>query len=93
MSLSDPRPPAPKPSIAGTVALIVVGLLIFVPSGLCTGIMALGPLIVSILNPRAYQNPLEPLLYALMFGGPFVLIGGAMLWQGIKRWRTIRRGP
>jgi len=93
MPQPDPTPPAATPSVAGTVALIVVGLLIFVPSGLCTGVMALGPLIGAILNPQGSQDPFEGVLFALIVGGPFVLIGGAMLWRGIRRWRATHRGP
>jgi hypothetical protein len=90
MSLSDHRPPKPKPSVAGTVALIVVGLLILVPSGLCSGVVALSPIIEYIVNPRPYLAPFGGIPFALI-GVPFLWIGGSLLWRGIKRWRAIQR--
>jgi hypothetical protein len=48
--------------------MIAVGLLIFVPSGLCTA--------------YAVGSPLA--LPALVIGGPFVFIGGRILWGGLR---------
>ena len=80
-----------RPSLAGGIALLVLGLVILVPSGLCTGVFALGPLIGSILHPGRYAGSLVMLPTALMFGGPFILIGGAMAIAGFNRIRKNRK--
>lgn len=86
----DPRPPPPTPSIAGTVALIAVGLLILVPSGLCSGAMILSPIIEYVTNPGSSLNSFGVIPFAL-FGLPFVWFGGFLLWNGIQHWRAILR--
>ena len=78
-------------SWSGAIALIVIGLVIFVPSGLCTGIMALGPIIESLLHPSGGGMEFGIVPIALMVGGPFVIGGGAMIWVGVRRILTIRR--
>lgn len=90
MSDPEPRPQPPRHSAAGTVALIVIGLLILVPSGLCTGILALGPLLEMFFNPQAGSSAYEIDPFAMTIGLPFVLLGGGMLWRGIVRWRATR---
>ncbi len=60
--------------MAGTIALLIFGLLILVPSGLCTGAM---------LNAGDHSM----VFMVLVIGGPFVLGGGAMVWAAIKRLR------
>jgi len=62
---------------------LVLGLVILVPSGLCTGIMAIG----AIVSTFRYPSAVGMLPMALIFGGPFVAAGGALVWQGIKRLR------
>jgi len=76
----------PRRNAAGGIALLVLGLVILVPSGLCTGIMAVGAIINMIRFPATSMS-LLPMV--LIFGGPFVAGGGALVWQGIKR---LRRG-
>ena len=56
-------------SIAGIVALIVIGLLLLIPSGLCTAVFA-----------GAHMLPI-----AIAIGGPFIIGGGAMVVAGIRR--------
>ena len=62
------------------LALFILGMLILVPSGLCTSI-----LLLSVLN-----EPLRDILGAvwmvLLIGGPFILVGGALVFVGL-RWR------
>lgn len=79
-----------KPSLAGAIALIVIGLVVLVPSGLCTGAVGLLPLIQAIQNPRYGAAAFGSLPIALIFGGPFILGGGAMVWRGIARLRAAR---
>ena len=86
MSLRE-EPPRPRVSIAGTVALFVIGLLVLVPSGLCTGIMGGGALLAMITDPKNAGDSIGILLMALIVGGPFVVGGGAMVWQAISRIR------
>jgi len=74
-----------KRSVAGGIALLVIGLVILIPSGLCTGVMA-GDAIFSLFTPSGSAG-LGLLMPALIFGGPFVAGGGALVWEGIKRLR------
>jgi hypothetical protein len=77
--------PARRPSLAGTIALLVIGLLILIPSGLCTGFFALYPMVQAIIDRRSIADDIFGL--ALVIGGPFVLLGGFMVWRGVKRLR------
>jgi len=83
-------PPPPKPSLGTAIALIVVGLVIFVPSGLCTGFLVLAPLVASLSNPRAASES-SMAAVALFVGGPFVIGGGVLLWVGFKNLLTYFR--
>lgn len=83
--------PDQKPSLAGGIAMLVLGLVIFIPSGLCTGIFAFGPLIASILHPTRYAASLQMLPLALLIGGPFVLVGGALVVTGFNLIRKRRK--
>lgn len=74
----------PRRNVAGGIALLVLGLVILVPSGLCTGIMAIG----AIVSMFRYPSAVGLLPTALIFGGPFVAAGSALVWQGIKRLRN-----
>jgi hypothetical protein len=76
--------PERRPSIAGTIALLVIGLLIFIPSGLCTGIFAFEPITQIILHPSRSAS-LGDVSLVLMIGGPFVLLGGFLIGWGIRR--------
>ena len=55
----------------GGMALIVIGLLILIPSGLCTAVFG-G---MSIFEMFSSSTGLDVLPEALMIGGPFILIG------------------
>ena len=76
-------PPPPKPSLGTAIALIVVGLVIFVPSGLCTGLFALWQ---SGTGSNFSIN-----FVPLLIGGPFVVGGGVLLWIGFKNLLTYFR--
>ena len=77
----------PRHSAAGTAALLTVGLLILVPSGLCTGILGGGALVGAFEDPKNADSALSFLLMPLTIGGPFVVGGGAMVWLAIQRMR------
>jgi hypothetical protein len=86
--VSQPEPSArPRQSAAGTAALLIIGLVVLLPSGLCTGIFGGGALIDGLLHPENIRDSLSILVMATVFGGPFVAIGGVMVWFGVKRLR------
>ena len=78
--MSDPLPPQQsKPRWTGiSIALFVIGLLILVPSGLCTG---LGLLFA--LSPYGLTEP-SLLLTVLTIGGVPTALGAVLVWAGIK---------
>jgi|HubBroStandDraft_2_1064218.scaffolds.fasta_scaffold1238120_2 hypothetical protein len=80
---SEQQPP--RRGCAAT-ALIVVGLLILIPSGLCTGFMTIGPLVATIFGSKRYA-PTDMVQIALAIGGPFVVLGAVLTWIGF----TMRR--
>jgi hypothetical protein len=80
-------PEPKKHNVAGGIALLMIGLVILIPSGLCTGIMA-GAAIWSMFASPASGLTLLPT--ALTVGGPFVAVGSVLVWQGIKRLRADR---
>ena len=61
-----------------SVAIFVVGLLILVPSGLCTG---LGLLFA--LSPYGLTEP-SLLLTVLTIGGVPAVLGAVLVWAGLK---------
>ncbi len=79
--------PARRPSLAVTIALLVIGLLILIPSGLCTGFFALVSDRGSNINPGSVSDRQRFLGLSLVIGGPFILLGGFMVWRGVKRLR------
>lgn len=76
-----------RPSFASGLALVILGLVILVPSGLCTGVFAFGPLIAALLHPGrySYSGTSQNVVLAFIFGGPFLLAGGTLLLFGIRR--------
>jgi hypothetical protein len=80
-----PEPdPTPKPKGAGCIAgaLLALGLLILVPSGLCTGALTIYPVLMFIFDPKHPRIPTDSIPMVLTIGGPFVLIGGFLTWIG-----------
>ena len=87
--MSQPDPSAkPKYSAGGTAALMIIGLLFLIPSGLCTGIFGGGAVIEAIVHPENLSDSVSMIGAALVFGGPFVAIGGVLVWLGVKRMRA-----
>lgn len=74
-------PQASSGSSGWAVALIVIGLLILVPSGLCTTVLGLS------------SSSWNDLGVVLTVGGPFVLVGGWMVFSGIRRLRRADEAP
>ena len=94
MPVSQPDPSAkPRHSAAGTAALMIIGLLFLVPSGLCTGIFGGAALIDMLSHPRGEDYASGILVTAFIVGTPFIAIGGTLLWLAIKRMRANARGP
>jgi hypothetical protein len=75
MERPDPPPKAPPSSLGYAFVMIVLGLVVFLPSGLCTGTM-----FISAISGSDSNLAFVPLI----IGGPFVIGGGTLLWQGIK---------
>jgi hypothetical protein len=85
--MANPDPaPIREHSVAGAIAMVVIGLLIFIPSGLCTGAIGIGALFETVFYP-ARGAGIAGLAMALIVGGPFVAGGFALIWYGVKRLR------
>jgi hypothetical protein len=82
MSQSDPRPQEDRPRWTFiSVALFVLGLLILVPSGLCTVIF--GGLI--LVQPDGSPGELlSIILMVVMFGVVPMAVGALLVWAGLK---------
>ena len=61
------------------IALIVIGLLVLVPSGLCTAVMGF--------------SSWDSLAVALSIGGPFIVVGGGLVLGGIAWLRSVDKAP
>jgi hypothetical protein len=74
----------PEPERGGrgfaAIALIVLGLLILIPSGLCTGAVAIWAIALS----GHASNVTGVVGMALTIGGPFVAVGGVLTWLGFR---------
>jgi hypothetical protein len=86
MSQPDPSPKR-QYSAAGTAALLVIGLLFLVPSGICTGIFGGGALLDAFTSPHNASDSLSMIFAAILFGGPFITVGAVMVLIGIRRLR------
>ena len=87
MSLPDPVPERHY-SIAGIVALVVIGLLLVIPSGLCTAVLGGGAIWETLTDPSNASDLLNTLPMVAIVAGPFLVGGGAMLITGIRRARA-----
>jgi hypothetical protein len=80
----EQKPPPPRWTL-GAVALIVLGLLILIPSGLCTaamGIASIGSLFSSF---GGFSSAIMGLFGTLILGGPFVALGAFLIYTGWRR--------
>lgn len=83
------QPPVFTPR--GGMALIVVGLLILVPSGLCTsvvGFLFVQDMVVSGNTSAGDVMTILPVL--LLFGGIPIAVGALLLWIGLRKRRAGR---
>ena len=86
--MSQPDPTTkPKYSAAGTAALMIIGLLFLVPSGLCTGILGGGAIIDAFVHPQNIGDSASMMVTVAIVGGPFVAFGAVLVWFGVKRMR------
>jgi hypothetical protein len=65
-------------------ALVVIGLLILIPSGLCTGVFGVGALL-DLGSGQGYEVVM--LVGALVIGGPFIILGTLLLRTGLRERR------
>ena len=81
MSDLRPTPPHTEPKWTGFAsALFAIGLLILIPSGLCTSIFGLGALYDAVTGSGS--DALEFLVEALVVGLPFIAIGVGLVMAG-----------
>jgi hypothetical protein len=83
----SPLPPSERsrpPRRGSSIALICIGLLILVPSGLCTAALGIG--FLSDLGSRGQSESFAGLIWVvLMVGGPPIAIGIALFVWGLRR--------
>lgn len=73
-----------------TVAMIAVGSLILAVSGPCTAFYAIGSLVDLAQGRSGGEFPPDFILAAAgLLGGPPILVGGVLIWGGLR----LRRRP
>ena len=85
MSMPEgPLEPKNKGSLTGAgVALVVIGLLILVPSGLCTGLMGLAGFVAAVSDSN-WSDFIQMLTEAISFGLIPIAVGAFLLWAGLR---------
>ena len=78
---NSPRPPRRS---AASIALITLGLLILIPSGLCTGTIGVIFLWNEILHV-GFFGFIDMMELVLTLGGVPIAIGAALLFWGLRR--------
>jgi len=76
--MNEPQPTPQRRWTASAIALLVFGLVILVPSGLCTAYLG----VMGIFFGG--NDMADVLTMALFYGGPFVLIGGILVWLAFR---------
>ncbi len=85
MTEAPPGGPAARPRrTAGAIALIALGSLILVSSGLCTSVFG----VVLLSYAPDLDEFLGSVALLLEFGGPPIAIGAVLLWLGLRRPRS-----
>jgi hypothetical protein len=67
-----------------SITLVVIGLLILIPSGLCTGIFGVGALL-DLGHGQGYEGLI--LVAALVVGAPFIILGALLIRTGLRERR------
>ena len=62
-----------------SIALLILGLLILVPSGLCTALLG-----GSIIAEGLPNGDLSGIPIVLLYGGPPIAVGAALVWAAFK---------
>jgi hypothetical protein len=76
----QPPPPRTRPRwTVISIALLILGLLILIPSGLCTALLG-GSIIVEGLP----NGDLSGIPIVLLYGGPPIAVGAALVWAAFK---------
>ena len=76
---------------AGSVALILIGLVILIPSGLCTTAIGIGYVIAMFTYQRESLVTIltgslpTALLMPALIGGPFIALGAYLIHLGWRR--------
>lgn len=77
----DPTEPKKRPRWTFiSVALVVLGLIILLPSGLCTAVFGF----FTIVESFSQNVDLSSVLMVLLFGGLPMLLGWVLVWAGLK---------
>ena len=85
--MADPHTPPRRSGAA--IALIAVGLLILVPSGLCSAVLGIVFLNEALTyTGRSAADSRELLRVVLMVGGPPMALGAFLLWLGLRQRRS-----
>ncbi len=81
-----PEPETPSRRwTAGAVALVVLGLLILIPSGLCTATMGVTSIIgMFTQNDGGAGGGFMLLVMTVVLGGPFVGLGIGLIFIGLR---------
>ena len=82
--MAEPPPCEPRRRSSQGIALVVVGLLFLIPSGLCSTI--LGADIVAGTSQGA-QYPSGLIGLVPVMGGPPMALGAVLFWLGLRRRR------
>jgi hypothetical protein len=91
MSDTPQTPVPPRPRWTGAaITLFAIGLLILIPSGLCTGVFGIGA-IVGSFSSNGFDYGI--VIMALIVGGPFMLLGALLMRTGLRERRRGVKDP
>jgi hypothetical protein len=80
----DQKPPPPR-SLLGSIALIVLGLVILIPSGLCTAVMGVAAIGSMFSKFGGIEAGISGLVGTLVLSGPFIVAGVFLIHAGWRR--------
>jgi hypothetical protein len=78
-----PQPQSPSGTLAGC-ALFSIGLLILVPSGICTAIGGVGLVIGMVSDPASLARDFEDVLPVAAITLLTLALGIALVWAGLR---------